>query len=123
MYRKIQSLIVLLAAVIIVFPNPAQAEEMTADEILDKVQEANKLVGAESLSTLTIFNDRGQKRVRKIAMVTKLFDNGDTEKRLMRFLEPADVKGTSFLLFDYEQKDDDIWFYMPALRKTRRIVS
>jgi len=27
------------------------------------------------------------------------------------------------LVFDYENKDDDMWIYMPALRKTRRIVS
>jgi len=27
------------------------------------------------------------------------------------------------LTFDYETKDDDMWLYMPALRKVRRIVS
>jgi hypothetical protein len=61
--------------------------------------------------------------VRKIAQVAKLYDNGDTEKRLIRFLEPADIKGTGLLTFDYKDQDDDIWLYMPALRKTRRIVS
>jgi hypothetical protein len=33
------------------------------------------------------------------------------------------VKGTGFLTFDYRENDDDKWLYMPALRKTRRIVS
>ena len=41
----------------------------------------------------------------------------------MKFIEPADVRGTTLLVFDYETKDDDLWIYMPALRKTRRIVS
>jgi outer membrane lipoprotein-sorting protein len=27
------------------------------------------------------------------------------------------------LVFDYETKADDVWIYLPALRKTRRIVS
>jgi outer membrane lipoprotein-sorting protein len=27
------------------------------------------------------------------------------------------------LAFDYENKDDDMWIFLPALRKTRRIVS
>ena len=41
----------------------------------------------------------------------------------MRFLSPEDVKGTGLLTFDYKKKDDDIWLFMPALRKTRRIIS
>ncbi|MCK5766735.1 MAG: outer membrane lipoprotein-sorting protein, partial [Bacteroidales bacterium] len=35
----------------------------------------------------------------------------------------ADVKGTAILIYDYKSKDDDMWIYMPALRKTRRIIS
>jgi hypothetical protein len=56
-------------------------------------------------------------------MATKLFDGGKTEKRIYRFLSPADVQGTGVLVFDYETKADDVWIYLPALRKTRRIVS
>ena len=46
-----------------------------------------------------------------------------TEKRIIKFLSPADVKGTGILIFDYPEKSDDMWIYLPALRKTRRIVS
>jgi len=56
-------------------------------------------------------------------MATKLYDGGKTEKRIYRFLSPADVKGTGVLVFDYETDADDVWIYLPALRKTRRIVS
>ncbi|MCK5687795.1 outer membrane lipoprotein-sorting protein, partial [Myxococcota bacterium] len=79
--------------------------------------------GSESIATLTIVNQRGQKRVRKIATVSKLFDDGKTEKRLIRFIAPADIKGTGLLTWDYEDKSDDMWLFMPALRKTRRIVA
>jgi hypothetical protein len=43
----------------------------------------------------------------------------------MFFLEPADVKDTAFLTYDYDdaEKDDDQWLYLPALRKTKRIAS
>ncbi len=98
-------------------------EELTAKEIMDKAFEVTKLAGSEAVSTMTIIDGKGRKRVREIAMVTKLYDNGDTEKRLLRFLAPPDVKGTGLLVFDYEKKDDDMWLFMPALRKTRRIVS
>lgn len=101
----------------------AAQEALTAKQIMDKAFDVTKLAGSEAVSTMTIIDSKGRERVREIAMVTKLFDNGETEKRLLRFLSPADVKGTGLLLFDYEQKDDDMWLFLPALRKTRRIVS
>lgn len=98
-------------------------ENLTAEKIVDRSFKATKLAGSEALSTMTIIDNKGRERIRKIASVTKLYDNGETEKRLIRFLSPADVKGTGLLTFDYERKDDDMWLFMPALRKTRRIVS
>jgi hypothetical protein len=46
-----------------------------------------------------------------------------TEKRIIKFTSPAEVSGTGILIFDYPEKSDDMWIYLPALRKTRRIVS
>ncbi len=97
--------------------------DLSAREIMDRSFKTTKLAGAEMLSTLTIIDGQGRERVREIASVSKLFDAGATEKRLIRFLSPADVEGTGFLTFDYEDRDDDMWLFMPALRKTRRIVS
>jgi hypothetical protein len=96
---------------------------LTARQIIDKSDEATKLKGTEAVSTMTIIDAKGRERIRKVAQVTKLYDNGNTEKKLVRFLSPADVKGTGLLTFDYRKKDDDIWLFMPALRKTRRIIS
>jgi hypothetical protein len=98
-------------------------DSLSAKQIMDKSFQATKLAGSEMLSTMTIIDNRGRERVRKIATVSKLYDNGETEKRLIRFFSPADVKGTGLLTFDYENRDDDMWLFMPALRKTRRIVS
>jgi outer membrane lipoprotein-sorting protein len=101
-----------------------RAEEvLSAKQIMDRSFKATKLAGAEALSTMTIIDSKGRERIREIASVTKLYDNGQTEKRLIRFLSPADVKGTGLLTYDYDKEDDDIWLFMPALRKTRRIIS
>ena len=102
---------------------PYSQENLSAKQIVDKSYQVTKLAGSEAVSTMIIMDDKGNERVRKTAQVTKLYDNGDTEKKLIRFLSPADVKGTGFLTYDYENKDDDMWLYMPALRKTRRIIS
>ena len=97
--------------------------ELTGLEIVTRAQEALRVKGVQGVSTLTIIDDKGRERVRKIKMVSKLVDDGETEKRLLRFMEPADVKGTGLLTFDNKSKADDIWLYMPSLRKVRRIVS
>ena len=93
-----------------------------AKQIMSKSQEATKISGSESIATLTIFNKKGNKRVRKFSSASKETKEG-VSKMIMRFLEPADVKGTGILTFDNKDKDDDMWLYMPALRKIRRIVS
>lgn len=81
------------------------------------------MVGLEAVTTLKIVDDKGRERIRQTSMASKLFSGTNTEKRIIRFLSPADVKGTGMLIFDYDDKNDDMWIYMPALRKTRRIVS
>jgi hypothetical protein len=55
-------------------------------------------------------------------MITKSYDDG-TIKRMVKFLDPADVRGTAMLIVDSKDAQDDMWIYLPALKKTRRIVS
>ncbi len=113
----------LLTVAALLSPSAARAETSDARQIIEKATKQNKAPASESVSVLTLYSARGHKRVRKTAAVSKLYDNGKTEKLMIRFLSPADVKGTGFLTFDYEQKDDDMWLFLPALRKTRRIIS
>jgi outer membrane lipoprotein-sorting protein len=98
-------------------------EELTALEIVNRAQDVLRVKGVQAVSVLRIIDEKGRERVRKIKQVTKLYDNGETEKKLIRFIEPADVKGTALLTFDYNNKEDDLWVYVPTLRKVRRIVS
>ena len=92
-------------------------------EIMQRSREVSKLDGMEAVSTLKIYDAKGRERVRQTSMASRLFENGATEKRIIRFLSPAEVKGTGMLIYDYDDKNDDMWIYMPALRKTRRIIS
>lgn len=95
----------------------------SARDIMEKVTNARKLEGSEAAVKMTTVDDKGQTREREITMATKVYDGGKTEKRIYRFTAPADVQGTSILVFDYAEKADDVWIFLPALRKTRRIVS
>lgn len=74
-----------------------------------------------SVMTMTLVNKRGRQRVREVESYSK--DYGPDRKSVMVFRSPADVRGTAYLSWDYEEigKDDDKWLYMPALKKVRRI--
>jgi len=104
-------------------PPGSSPEDPGGREIMEKAREASQFKGLEAVSTLRIYDSKGRERVRQTSMASRSFDNGATEKRIIRFLSPAEVKGTGMLIFDYREKKDDMWIFMPALRKTRRIVS
>jgi len=93
----------------------------TATEISDKTMDMISFNSMEMTSTLKIIDSKGRERIRK--MTTSSDEFNGINKTLMRFTSPSDISGTAMLVFDYDRKDDDMWIYLPALRKTRRIVS
>jgi len=99
------------------------AQELSGRDIIEKVY--NRPTGDDQTSnlTMTLVNKSGSERVRKIKQFTK--DFGDVEKSIMFFQSPADVKNTSFMswTYDAENKSDDQWIYLPAIKKTKRISS
>jgi len=50
-------------------------------------------------------------------------DYGDYQKTFLEFQKPADIDGTSFLTWENEGKDDTQYLFLPALGRSRRIVS
>src|SRR5690606_26327343 len=103
--------------------SPSVDAAPSAQEIMEKASETRIVDGSEAIVKMSIVSEKGQVRERTLNLATKLFDGGKTEKRVYRFTSPPDVNGTGVLVYDYDAKDDDIWVYLPALRKTRRIVS
>ena len=89
---------------------------------MDKCRELTITGSMRADIELTITERNGATRNRKIAMTSKSYPDG-TEKRLIKFLEPADVRGTGMLIFDHKDAADEMWIYLPALKRTRRIVS
>jgi outer membrane lipoprotein-sorting protein len=120
--QRLLPILLAVGAGSICLPQAARAE-LSARDIMEKVALTRKLDGSEATIKMTLIDNKGGKRVRVLDAWTKLFDGGKTEKRVFRFQSPADVRGTGFLVFDYESKPDDAWIYMPAMRKTRRILS
>jgi hypothetical protein len=103
-------------------PRHAEAAP-TAVEIMEKNFLVAKLGDSVADATFTLTNKNGQQRERKTFGTTKLQTNGTDNMRMTRFLSPADIKGTVSLLIEHAEKDDDMWIYLPALKKVRRMVA
>jgi len=112
-----------IAGLIAALTLPASAWALTAIEIMDKNFMVGKYADSTSDTTMTLTNKSGQQRVRKTFGTSKLDTNGIDNKRMTRFLEPTDVKGTVSLLVEHSDKDDDIWIYLPSVKKVRRLIS
>lgn len=75
---------------------------------------------AHMLMTLT--NKKGDTSTRKIRIKTLEVD-GDGDKSMSIFDQPADVKGTAMLTYSHGLKPDDQWLYLPAIKRVKRISS
>lgn len=100
---------------------PVLMQAQNATDITMRSADAIDIANMEMTSDIFIRDGKGNVRERSITTWSKSFAEGD--KMLIRFLAPADVKGTSLLIHDFEKQADQMWIYMPALRKVRRILS
>jgi outer membrane lipoprotein-sorting protein len=71
---------------------------------------------------MTLKNKSGQTS-RRLIRIRTLEVEGDGDKSLSIFDEPADVKGTKMLTYSHGLEPDDQWLYLPALKKVKRISS
>lgn len=100
----------------------SEVTAQSADEIAKKVYNRTTAKDGESDMTMKLVNSKGETRTRLIHQFFK--DYGTVEKKTMFFKSPADVKNTAFMNWTYDDdKDDDQWLYLPALKKVKRISS
>lgn len=97
------------------------AEDLSGRQIMEKVNSRNDGLQVSRSLTLSLTDRRGITRVEKTSGYRKYF--GDDKKTILFYTAPTNVRGTSFLTFDYADSnaEDDQWLYLPALRKVRRI--
>jgi len=100
---------------------PISAKELTAAEVMKKAEDRDDGDSSVSEMTMILIDRRGNQRVRKMKGYRK--DYGKDSKSINFFLSPADIRNTAFLSYDWddENKEDDNWLYLPALRKVKRI--
>ena len=93
----------------------AEETQLTAVQILQKADDVINAPRDQDLKIkLILIDKKGNEKVREMSMLQK-----GSDKRLVKFLSPADQKGIAFLSLP----DDVMYLYMPAFKKIRRIAS
>ena len=113
----------LVGVVLMSASHSALAQELGGAELMEKNYQATRLGSSISEASFRLVSPSGQERLRKTFGVTKLQSDGVANRRVIRFLAPSDVRNTTTLLVENPGRDDEIWVYLPALKKARRLAS
>jgi outer membrane lipoprotein-sorting protein len=114
-----------LAAVLLMSPatDAQKPAALDAATIMERNFLVSKVTGVRIEATMVLINEKGQQRERRNTTVIALQPNGVDSKFAVKFSAPADISGTAFLQVEHSEGDDDLWIYLPALKKSRRLVA
>jgi outer membrane lipoprotein-sorting protein len=106
----------------IVSPVILHAEEAT--DIIKKSQDAFYYPGKDMQAKvqMALIAKGGQQRLRELTML-RINGTGGDQKYFMYFHNPGDVRGTSFMVYKYPNKEDDRWLFIPSINLINRIAS
>ena len=121
-FRQIAFLFLAVAAVV---SAPARAADPSAEEIVKRSLEAFYYAGNDMRSKvrMKLINSQGKVREREMTMLRINLGKSGDQRYYIYFHNPADVRGTSFLVWKYPAKEDDRWIFVPTLRLVKRIAA
>ncbi|MDY0220145.1 MAG: outer membrane lipoprotein-sorting protein [Desulfobacterium sp.] len=93
----------------------------TARDLAQQVFDRDRGFNSKADAIMVLVSKNGHKRTRTFKNLRMVKD--DLETQLIRFTSPADIEGTAFLTVEQPGWETDQFLYLPALRRTRRIVS
>jgi outer membrane lipoprotein-sorting protein len=102
---------------------PAHAGAPSADEIIKHSLESFYYAGDSMRARLSmkLINRDGKVREREMTVLRLNLGTSGDQRYYIYFHGPADIRGTSFLIWKYPAKEDDRWIYVPTLKLVKRI--
>ncbi|MFZ2955728.1 MAG: outer membrane lipoprotein-sorting protein [Candidatus Ozemobacteraceae bacterium] len=99
----------------------SQVEAMTADEVLQGVE--NRYIGktSESKVTMKLTSSDGGSRSRQLIIYRKKADN-ENKDNFIHFLEPSDIKDTTYLVNELNREKSK-YIYLSAFKNIRKIIA
>jgi hypothetical protein len=103
---------------------------VTADEIARRVRDRDTGRDSKSALRMRLFDRQNRSRERALTLWTLRGRRvagaapaaPDGDRRLIRFTYPNDIKGTSFLVWEHADSEDERFLFLPSLGRVRRIA-
>ncbi len=114
-------LLPLLLVLLVAGTAGAAAALPAGDDLARRVHD--RYLGDDSTAAVTMIlvDRRGRRRQRQLEVKTRMA--AGLRRTLIRFLSPADIAGTAFLSLERKDGDTTQFLYLPALKRSRRIVA
>lgn len=117
-------LLIALAAVgFLLYSQVAWAGPPDAATLVERNAATARFPAATARAQFILENKGGSRRTRQAHLASKLQPNGEDTMRRVVFEAPADIRGTSTLLIEHSGGADDMWVYLPALKRVRRLAA
>jgi hypothetical protein len=71
---------------------------------------------------MRLYDRQGRVRERVLSIASLRGSGGTGDRTLLRFTYPNDIRGTSFLVWEHANADDERFLFLPALGRVRRIA-
>ncbi len=104
------------AFIVLLLAPVAFSQELTADEIIQKLNDQINTETSYGKSKMTIVTTSGQKRT----FIQESWSKDRGEKNLVRYLEPSRVKDQAVLMLNHA---DDIWMFFPRTQRVRKLAT
>ncbi len=115
------------AAMLVWLAGSAQAQATpSVDEIVKKTNHMAYYQGKDGVARvkMTITDKQGRARTKAFTILRMNKDEQDREQNFyVYFHEPADERGTTFMVHKHVGADDDRWLYLPALDLVKQIAA
>lgn len=100
----------------------AQAKGPSAEALMTASFKAGRFNSAKFQAQLQL-TGQGAPRTRELNGASRLLEDGAAMARLMKISSPSDMRGVGTLTIERPAAVDDLWVYLPSLRRIRRLVS
>ncbi|MFN0085259.1 MAG: outer membrane lipoprotein-sorting protein [Blastocatellia bacterium] len=114
---NLKSLLALILLLAVSFDGWAQDPR----KVLDEVYKQDTSRDALWRGTMDVYDKKGAARRKKI--VLRKIGGLGSSKTLVRFTDPAEVRGVGLLSFNEKGASDRQWLYTPAIQRVRRLAS
>ncbi len=99
----------------------AAAAAPTPQQVLDSMQMSG-LLGGSGRAVVELVVEKGKQTKTNKVEILRRDDGKGSSSQMVEFLAPADVKGTKFLSIVEPGAEDQMWLYLPAVGRERRIA-